>query len=186
MKTWRIVALIGTLVFIFAAPLPLISVFGETLSMSLIDVYSLLGQPAPTQGGDSQWSSALTGIGVALMLTIILFPVTLILGLISVATSPKLAIVSGVLGVICWSGSVFAVLQLKALIASYPGGQLAASLIQIGFGVYVGILGALMLLASYFVAKHEEAKAVVAPTPSPPPQPPTAPQTPGSFFRNST
>jgi hypothetical protein len=112
----------------------------------------------------TEMTEAFSSIAAGLLITAILFPITVIAGFISLATSPKLTIVAGVLGIICWLGSLSAVLQLKSIIAETgaPFGVMAASVIQIGYGVYIGILGAIILLVSYFVATSE-AKKVAEP-----------------------
>ena len=175
MKTWQIIALTGTIVFLFAGMLPFVSAqfMGMTFSISLFDFYGLVGGSNSTgllANYTPQAIMAPPSFGAELLVTMVLFPIVVIAGFISVIR-PKVTILAGILGVLCWLGSLLAVLQLKSLISQQGTlGALAAGSIQIGSGVYMGILGAVILLASYFAAIRE-ARAVAAP---PVPQAPLA------------
>jgi hypothetical protein len=127
-------------------------------------MYGQMGRTPSMMETSIEMTEAFSSAAAGLLITIILFPITVIIGFVSLATSPKLAIVAGVLGIICWLGSLSAILQLKSIVAeTAPFGAMAAGLIQIGYGVYIGILGAILLLISYFIATSE-AKKVAEPT----------------------
>jgi hypothetical protein len=175
METWRVIAVIGAVVFIFSVALPLISIqFIGTFSVSLLDLYSAIGRGGTTSTPEmpSELTQPFERIGIGLLLTVILFPVTAIIGLISVATSRKLALAAGILGIICWLGSIWAILELKSMLAQQLFGQIAAEMIQFGNGIFVGILGALIMLVSYFIRPPQTKAATTAPQPPPQPPPP--------------
>jgi len=175
MEAWRVIAVIGTVVFVFSAVLPLISVqFIGTFSISLLDLYSAIGRGGTTSTPEipSELTEPFERAGIGLLMTIILFPITAIIGFISAATSRKLALAAGILGIICWLGSIWAILELKSLLAQQLFGQLAAGMIQFGNGIFVGILGALIMLLSYFIRLPQTKAATTAPQPPSPPPPP--------------
>jgi len=158
LKIWQILGLIGIAIFLFSARLPLISIqFIWTFSISLFDIYGWIGRMPLVQDNTSEWTEAFSSVGVGLLLTAILFPITLIVAFASLKISPKLCLIAGFLGIACWLGAIFSVVQLKLLIAQSGGpfGSLASSFIQIGYGVYVGILGSVLLLSSYLIALYE-------------------------------
>jgi hypothetical protein len=156
--------------------LPFVSAqfWGTAFSISLFDFYGLVGGSNSTgllANYTPQAIMAPPSFGAALLVTMVLFPIVVVAGFVSVIR-PKLTILAGILGVLCWLGSLFAVLQLKSLISQQGAlGALAAGSIQIGSGVYMGILGAVILLASYFAAIRE-ARALDPPLD---PQAPLAP-----------
>jgi hypothetical protein len=128
MEKWQISAVVGTIVFLVAGFLPLISVFGIA-SISLIDIYGAFG------------GAMAAGIAIGFdlfLLTMILYPITIILGFASII-KPILATIAGILGIICWIVAMFT-------ISLYSMGML-----QYGIGVYVGLLGAIILLATRFI-----------------------------------
>jgi hypothetical protein len=178
METWRVIAVIGAVVFIFSAMLPLISIqFIGTFSVSLLDLYSTIGRGGTTSTPEipempSELTQPFERIGIGLLMTVILFPITAIIGFISAATSRKLALAAGILGIICWLGSIWAISELKSLLAQQLFGQIAAGMIQFGTGIFVGILGALIMLASYFIRPSQTKAVTKAPQPPPPPSPP--------------
>lgn len=158
LKIWQMLTLIGAVVFGFSAVLPLISIqFIVNFSISLIDIYGWIGRGPPVDEAMSMLSEAFSSIGVGLLLTVTLFPITVIVAFASLKIGAKLCLIAGFLGIACWLGAIFSVEQFKILVAQSGGpfGALIASFIQIGYGVYVGILGSVILLASYFVAAHE-------------------------------
>lgn len=158
LKVWQIFVLIGTVVFFFSALLPMFSVqFIWTFSISLLDIYGWIGRGPPVNEATSEWIQAFSSVGLGLLLTAILFPLTIVVALVSLRIGPKLCLIAGFLGISCWLSSVLSVVQLKSLMAQSGGpfGALAASFIQIGYGVYVGILGSMLLIASYIVGRSE-------------------------------
>ena len=125
--------------------------------MSLIDFYSIV-----SHGGASaqpRWPRELdpylVRIGAGFLLTMILFPITGIVGFLSLV-SRKIALLAGILGVICWLGSIWGIFELKSLIAQTPLFGLAIlTMIQFGTGIFIGILGSSILIASYFICTYE-------------------------------
>ncbi len=78
LESFKIVALIGTLLFLFSAFLPLASnsLFDFAGSFSLLNVYSALGQSVSTSGGGGSLSAADIGV----LMLIVLFPVAILTG----------------------------------------------------------------------------------------------------------
>jgi len=150
---WKIVALIGTIIFLISGFLPLISLslFDFSFYFSLFNVYTLFAQGGSTSSGEITVTAGAIGI----LLTIILYPLTVLLGFASIAKH-KLTIVAGILGLICWIGWLTALNELS--IAQYSG-----------IGVYSGFIGAIILLVAFFIKPREIALI----TPPPPPPPPT-------------
>lgn len=165
LKWWQILAFNGTLVLLLSGALPLISIhFIGIFSTSLFDLYMRFGLSKPEFASDL--SEAFSGVGAGLVLTAILFPVTLVVGFASLRIGPKACLIAGSLGMICWLSSLFAIIQLKLSIAQSGGafGGLVSGLIQIGYGIYGGFLGSAILLISYFVAAYEAKKTTVSPS----------------------
>jgi hypothetical protein len=152
---WKIAAFIGIIIFLVSAFLPLITVtvLDTTVSIDLIDLYSALTNAGEQTAGDITVLSGLYGI----LLTILLYPVTVILGFVSIAKR-KAALVAGILGIICWLGSIMALSSLQAL--QYTG-----------LGIYVGFIGAIILLVASAL-KPTATKPQAAATPIPPPPAP--------------
>ena len=136
MEKFQITAIIGTIIFLIAGALPILSVFGF-FSFSLFDLYNAVFSAT---GAGAGGVSITTG-SVGLMLTLILYPITIILGFVSVVKH-KLSIIAGILGIICWIGAILAVNELIAI-----GG----GLVQYGYGIWVGFIGAIILLITYFI-----------------------------------
>jgi hypothetical protein len=167
LKIWQILVSVGTLIFFLSGAFPLISIhFIGIFSISLFDLYKWFGYGLPISEFPSEWTPALSSVVAGFLLIAILFPVTVIVGFVSVRLGPKACLIAGSLGMVCWLGSLFAVIQLKLLVAQLAGplGGLAASFIHIGYGVYGGILSSVILLISYFVAVHETKKAAGSPS----------------------
>lgn len=163
LKAWQILGSIGILVFFFSAALPLIFIyFIGVFSMNLVDLYRWFGYGLPIFEPASEWTQAFSSVAAGFLLTAMLFPITILVWFASFRIGSKACLIAGSLGMVCWLGSLFAVIQLKLLAAQVGGpfGGLAASFIQIGYGVYVGILGSVILLVSYFVSTHETKEAV--------------------------
>jgi hypothetical protein len=148
----EIAASIGTIIFLVSAFLPLITitVLGTTASISIIDLYSAL-----TNAGD-QTARDITVLirSYGILLTVLLYPVTVILGFVSIAKR-KAAFAAGTLGIVCWLGSIIALSSLPAL--QYTG-----------LGIYVGFLGAIILLV-VSALKPTATKPQAAATPISPP-----------------
>jgi len=161
LKIWQVLALTGGSVFFLSGALPLISIhFIGIFSMNLLDLYRGFAHWLSISGSPPEWTEAFSTVAVGFILTAILFPITLIAVFASLRIGPKAYLIGGCLGMICWLGSLFAIIQLKLLIAQLGGpfGGLAASFIHIGYGIYGGILGSAILLLSYLVAAHETKK----------------------------
>lgn len=163
LKIWQILAFNATLALFFSGALPFVSIhFIGIFSMSLFDLYRGYGVSIPESL--PEFTEEFSAVGAGLVLIAILFPISLIVGFASLRIGPKACLIAGSLGMICWSGSLLAIIQLKLSIAQSGGplGGLVAGLIQIGYGIYSGILGSAILLISYFVAIHEAKKAPVS------------------------
>lgn len=133
-----------------ALPVISISLFDLSVYISLFHMYSLL-----IQGGEaSSGEIVVTAGAVGALLTVILYPITVLLGFVSIIKQ-KIAIIAGILGIICWVGWLMALNEFGAV-------QYA------GLGVYIGFVGAIILLIAFFIKPKE----MVAP-PLPPPPPPT-------------
>jgi hypothetical protein len=130
--------------------------------MNLVDLYRWFGFGLPIFDSTPELTQAFSSAAAGFLLIAILFPTTIIVWFTSFRIGPKACLIAGSLGMMCWLGSLFAIIQLKLLSAQLGGplGGLAADFIQIGYGVYVGILGSVILLISYFVAARETKKAV--------------------------
>lgn len=158
MKNWQILAFNGTLILLLSGALPLITIhFIGVFSLSLFDLYHEIGFNFSISESPPEQAKVFSSIETGLILIAILFPITLAIGFASLRLGPKACLVAGSVGMICWLGSAFTIIQLKLLMAQSenPLGGLAASFIEIGYGVYGGILGSTILLISYFVAKRE-------------------------------
>jgi hypothetical protein len=163
LKIWQILAFNATLVLFFSGALPFVSIhFIGIFSISLFDLYRGFGLFIPESL--SELTEAFSTVGAGLVFIAILFPITLIVGFASLKIGPKACLIAGSLGMICWLGSLLAIIQLKLSMAQSGGplGGLVAGLIQIGYGIYAGILGSAVLLISYFVAIHETKKVSVS------------------------
>lgn len=155
MEYYKVAALIGTIVFLLSAFLPIASnsLFDFSSTFNLIGVYGLLGQGGEASGGPV--SVAVTAYGI--LLTIILYPVAVILGIISIAKR-KFSIAAGVLGIVCWVG---ALLMLSAVpLIDNP-------LQYTGLGVYIGFVGAIILAAAYFIKPGAAVPQATMPPPAP-------------------
>jgi len=158
LEYWKIVAFTGTIIFLASAFLPLISVsvLDTTASISLVDLYNALARAGGQTAGDVTVPSGMYGI----LLTIVLYPVTVILGFVGIARR-KASLAAGILGIICWLGSIIALSSIDAL--QYTG-----------LGIYVGFVGAIILLLA-FALKPSIVKPLAPQAPAPPMPPPPAP-----------
>lgn len=168
MQFWKITALIGTLVFTFSAFLPLVTagILGFTFSVNLIDLYRAIGYLVRQSGGSMPGTGSTIPLpteayasAIGLLLTLILYPVTVILGFVSIAKQ-RVSLAAGIVGIICWAGAVIMVTGLQSL------SGIAAGLIQYGNGIFVGFIGAIILLVTHFL---KLTKIVSQPVPPPPP-----------------
>jgi len=158
LESFKIVALIGTLLFLFSAFLPLASnsLFDFAGSFSLLNIYSALGQSVSTSGGGGSLSAADIGVLIGVLMLIVLFPVALILGLVSIVKR-RIALPAGILGILCWIGGLIVLNQFSIL--SYAG-----------LGVYLGLVGAIILAAAYFMKPSATIQQPAVPAPPPPQQ----------------
>ncbi len=124
----KIVASIGAILFLLSGVLPLIS---DTF-FSLFNLYASIWQ---LQQGPGQVTINVETIGI--LLTIILYPVAVILGFVSIGKR-RMAMVAGILGLTCWFGTLTYLASLGFV--SYAG-----------FGVYMGIVGAIFMVIAYFL-----------------------------------
>ncbi len=166
-KIWQILAFNGSLILLLSGALPLISLhFIGTFTVSLFDLYR--GLTFSISEYAAEWIEAFSSIGAGIFVILILFPVALVFGFASLKFGSKGSLVAGVLGMICWFGALAAILQLRLSLAQSgsPLAGLAAGFIQVGYGVYGGIIGSAVLLASYGVSRLEAEKPV-QPSPLP-------------------
>jgi hypothetical protein len=147
---WKIIALVGTIIFLLSGFLPMIadSLFTPTASLNLFNLYAQIGQAQSTTG-----SVTLDTATIGLILTIILWPITLVLGLISILRK-KASVAAGILGLLCWIGTLIALAQYDAM-------QYA------GIGVYIGIAGAIIIAAAYFIQPSPTPPQITVPPPPP-------------------
>ena len=139
----KIVALVGTIIFLVSGFLPMIS--ASEFIFSLFNLYT----------GKVTIDAGVIGI----LLTIILYPVAVILGFVSVLKR-KVAMVAGIVGLICWIGTLAYLAQSNAV-------SLA------GVGIYVGIAGAVIMAIAYFLkASLPPTQTASQDTTFPPPPPP--------------
>lgn len=155
MESSKVVALIGTIVFMVAGFLPLITVTQDVLgtsssySATLFDLYRALGQSGESSAG----SITLPPTAYAILLTVILYPIAVILGFVAIAKR-KIALAAGALGLLAWIGTLVFLSTLNAV--QYTG-----------FGVYVGIVGAIIMAVAYFIKPGPAMQQTIAPPPPP-------------------
>lgn len=143
MDYWKIVTLVGTIIFLVSGFLPMFST--SEFSFSLFNLYT----------GSVTIDAGVIGI----LLTIILYPVAVILGFVSILKR-KVAMIAGIVGLICWFGTL-------AYLAQFNVVSLA------GVGIYVGIAGAVIMAIAYFVkASLPPTQTAAQDTTFPPPPPP--------------
>jgi hypothetical protein len=153
LQYWKIVALIGTIVFLVSVFLPFIAVpvFDTTATISLLDLYNSIMQAGEQSAGNVNVPVGVYGI----LLTVFLYPITVILGFIGVFRR-TIALAAGIIGIICWLGAVVALNGLEAL--QY-----------MGIGIYVGFVGAIILIIAYALKPRAMTpQGPVAPAPPPP------------------
>jgi hypothetical protein len=143
MDYWKIVALVGTIIFLVSGFLPMIS--ASEFSFSLFNLYT----------GSVTIDAGVIGI----LLTIILYPVAVILGFVSILKR-KVSMVAGIVGLICWIGTLAYLAQANAVSHA-------------GVGIYVGIAGAVIITIAYFLkASLPPTQTASLDTTFPPPPPP--------------
>lgn len=159
LEYWRIIALIGIIVFLFSLFSPLVSLGGA--GVSLLFTYSVTGDISlpdnavirATLGhifSVREYEEYTQGAALKILITMILFPIALAIGFISLIINHKMALVSGMLGIICWLSSIWAVMEIKSM-AIEKGAQSWSEAITFGSGIIVGIVGAVVLIISYFI-----------------------------------
>lgn len=152
MDYWKIVALVGTIIFLVSGFLPMIS--ASEFSFSLFNLYAVMGQ-----AGENAGSVTIDAGVIGILLTIIPYPVAVILGFVSILKR-KFAMVAGIVGLICWIGTLAYLAQANAV-------SLA------GVGIYVGIAGAVIMAIAYFLKTSlPPTQTASQDTTFPPPPPP--------------
>lgn len=133
LDTWRAMASIGTVIFLFSAFMPFIS---SIVSVSLMDYYyQLFGmQNLPTVYG--------------VLHTMILYPMTLALAFAGILKR-RFAVVAGAVGVLCW---IFALFSVSIYKLNYNP-SMWSGLIQYGSGIFIGLVGAIIILIAYFITR---------------------------------
>ena len=147
METWQVIALVGTVIFLIAGFLPLISasVMFVTISFSLVDMYRFITSPQPEAPTTPEMTIPIPTGAYMLFLSLVLYPITIILGFLSVVKQ-KIALIAGILGIICWIGGIWFVYDLNTL---------AMGMLNYGIGIFVGFIGAIILLVAFFVKRRE-------------------------------
>jgi peptidoglycan/LPS O-acetylase OafA/YrhL len=82
-----------------------------------------------------------------------LYPIAVILGFVAIAKR-KIALAAGALGLLAWIGTLVFLSTLNAI--QYTG-----------FGVYVGIVGAIIMAVAYFIKPGPAMQQTIAPPPPP-------------------
>lgn len=152
LEYWKIVALVGAVIFGVSVFLPVYSALG--FSRSLLDEYQDLGS--------IDWGSAFSSYpasAVGLLLLAILWPIALVLCIVSIFKH-RIALAAGAVGIICWIGAIM-----------YIMGGPASGLIQYGAGIFVGFAGAIVLLVAYYIKPKPVTSQVLPPQVAPPPPP---------------
>jgi hypothetical protein len=152
LEYWKIVALVGIIVFLTSVFLPLISAFGT--SDSLANVYQDIGS--------TDWAFLFANYPAAtigLLLLLILWPIALILSIVSIFKR-KTSLIAGIVGIICWVGSVMYVSQSPL-----------SGAVQYGAGVFAGFAGAIIVLVAYYIKPKSVTPQGSPPQVAPPPPP---------------
>jgi hypothetical protein len=151
LENWKFIALIGAIIFLASGFLPLLAV--GSLGVSLVDFYSLigwiLGQSEASSGifsGPINLPAEATVAVIGMFMTLILYPVAVVLGFLSFLRR-KIALVAGILGVICWLGAIMFIAGIQSM-AGMPAEELGY-----GAGTFVGLAGAIILLVAYFLKR---------------------------------
>ena len=139
MDYWRIVALVRIATFSVSAFIPLVS---SLISLSLIDFYGLeIGIQKPPFG---TWT--MPNDLAMVFVTMFLYPITLILGFLTLLRR-RLALAAGSVGIVCWLSAFLAVSNWKL---NYSP-QEFSMLIQYGAGIFFGLVGGVIILISFFL-----------------------------------
>ncbi len=164
LDNWKIVALVGTIVFLISGFLPLISasLFDFSFWYSLLNLYASLGQTVETGAGAASVSAGSIGI----LLTIILYPLAIVLGLVSIARR-KIALAAGILGIICWIGAMIAI---NEILSGIP--DIGSPLQYVGLSAYIGFIGSIILIIASAMKPSGVPRQAAPPPAPPPPVPP--------------
>jgi hypothetical protein len=165
-EVWRFVALLGVAVFASSLILPILTVQflgANVLSVSLLDLYAILGRNAPSsaQAIPSDLKSLGAGFFVALLAVLIFYPATVIAGFVAVFKSRKAACAAGSMGLVWWFASLYLV---SALRWSAPGNVLA---VQFGSTAYAAFIGSCLMLASYLLPHRLKTSETSKPSSAP-------------------
>ncbi|MCL4437361.1 MAG: hypothetical protein M1503_05135 [Thaumarchaeota archaeon] len=163
MDYFRIVAGVGLTILILAAMMPWFTVtFLDQFNISLADLYRLiLSSTGRTQPPAGITPNSLTEgtAGIGLSLTLITYPVSLILGVAAIVKR-KITPFAGIVGIFSGAFWMLGVDSLKSAAAKEGlktislGGMItaeASSVINVGHGAYVAIIGGVIILVSYFI-----------------------------------
>jgi hypothetical protein len=166
LENWKIIALIGAIVFLASAFLPLLA--AGSLGVSLVDFYSLigwvLGQSEASSGifsGPINLPAEVTIAVIGIFSTLILYPITVVLGFVSFLRR-KVALVAGILGIVCWVGAIMFIASIQSMMGMF------AEALGYGVGIFVGLLGAIVLLVAFFLKVGGTSQQAAVQPPSPP------------------
>jgi hypothetical protein len=146
---WRIMALIGAILFAVSGFLP---IFVGSGARGIVYEYQYVGSE-DWSGGFASYPAYTLGF----LLLVVLWPIALVLGIVSILKR-KIALAAGILGIICWAGGVM-----------YDSA--GPEWIQYGAGIYVGLVAAVLLVVAYCL-KPKQAAPSTSPPPFAPPPPP--------------
>jgi hypothetical protein len=130
----RIVALVGAILFVLSAALPIAAnVFG---SLNLFDIYSFFFEYSRNLS-----NLLLTPAGFGLLLSLLFYPIGAILGFIGIVKR-RIAWIAGFLALLSQVGTVLMVGT------SGEGGEIFLQVMSmdVSFGVFIGFAGAIIIL----------------------------------------
>ncbi len=183
MKTSAILAIVGVIVLLIALVLPWIAVnaFGLSVGASLGEMYGALleglGSAQANYTPDiSSLSSLVSPTMIGILATLILYPVALIVGIVSVKVK-KLTIAAGVLAIITGILWIVGIEGLKSTLASLGSvqGIDISSMIGAGYGTYLAIISGVIFFVAFFVRNRASKTSYTAPPPPPPTPAPAYP-----------
>ncbi len=154
MEVWRLAAVIG--VFLFASaliqPLTSASFLGMEVSISLIDLYAAAGGAVsgilPRQGSNQPKEAVKVTVGeiIALLITLIFYPATIMAGLAAAAKSKKALLTSGSLGLVWWVAAAYTVVSLR--LSSGPT-------LQFDMAFATSLIGVALMFVAYLVPNRQ-------------------------------
>lgn len=168
MKYFRLVAGVGLLIVVLALVMPWLTItFLGQFNITLADIYRFISSGQSTAPSDSPQSSiteSMAGV-IGILITILAYPISIVLGTASLATR-KATPFAGIAGIISGVSWILGVESLKAVMvreasqAGGFGGMMAAtisSIVTIGYGTYIAIIGGIVIFIAYFITSESRA-----------------------------